>query len=152
MGKHTTMSKALVYTLLVALVICLAKGNFIGKRDASQALSSKKAKWVTLSKNWDTVCDFNSVEAWSEYQDELEETNLPEPEVENLEKCVKACYWSDQAKDFAGRAYEEMREDQEENETVFVPACRQCFDAIPKSMSSRDRTKSMNCENKETHK
>merc|ERR1712038_370280 len=96
-----------------------------------------------------TVCDFNSVEAWVEFQDELEETSLPEREVEVIESCVNQCWRRDQGLDFVGKAYEETREDQEEHGTPFAPACPQCFGKLPQSGSYHF---SQDCENDESWK
>merc|ERR1739848_236054 len=119
------------------------KSQFISKEDASEMLDlphyrvkrfwSRGDKVAKLKRKWNNKCQFNSVERWDEFKDELEETSLQEKEVDSLERCTSACYWKDQAKDFAGQAYEEKREDQEEEKQPFEPACKKCFDRVPKS-------------------
>merc|ERR1711937_447647 len=100
-----TMMKRLVIALSVLFIssVCAAADNFLKKEDANSILRSK-TKFINgmpvLSKTWDTICDFNSVEAWSEFQDELEETDLPEPVVETIEGCVTSCKYKDHALDF----------------------------------------------------
>lgn len=134
-------------SISVLTLINQISGNpseFVSKNDANSLLSvpdsyvrngrgltSKSIK--SIKEEWNTVCKFNSVEKWIEFKDELEDTVLPEKEVDSLERCTSKCYWKDQAKDFVGNAYEEKREDQEEESLTFSPACIGCFAKVPKT-------------------
>merc|ERR1711879_864015 len=51
-------------------------------------------------------------------------------------------------KGFVGNAYEEKREDQEEENAPFGPACKHCFDKMPKSAGFWKF--SPNCKNRES--
>merc|ERR1712241_1390031 len=124
--KTSMISKA-----LVAFVLFLAVSGSVFEKNESKAKTVLKAKGF---ESWDKVCQFNSVEAWIEFKDEVEETSgLPEKEVDTLERCVSKCYWADVAEG----VYEDHRETQEEEQTPFVPACPQCFDKLPRSGSWR---------------
>ena len=109
------------------------------KTQAASVLNTKQNRLFGANKlnsirsKWNTVCKFNSVSALEEFKDELEETNLPENEVDNFEKCIFWCKTSDFVKDFVDQAYEEQREERSEYSGVFQPPCPQCFAKIPKS-------------------
>merc|ERR1711879_449906 len=121
------------------------KNSFLSKEDASNVLDlphlrvkrfwNRGDKVSRIRRKWNNKCQFNSVERWIEFKDELEETDLPEKQVDQLERCTSKCSWKDRAKDFAGQAYEERREDQEEKNKPFEPACKKCFGKIPKAAS-----------------
>merc|ERR1739848_656831 len=141
-GSRTNMKVVLLVTALISIIQAnefLTKEEANSKlvlpdgrtRRAAMGLFSKKVSKV--QKRWNNYCKFNSVEKWNEFKDDVEETNLPEKEVDNLEKCTFWCARADEAKDFAGQAYEEKREDQEEKGTPFTAACPQCFDKVPKT-------------------
>merc|ERR1711981_1083315 len=143
------MKVLLVVTL--ALLVCIHgkhENEFTDRVDANSFLtlpesfirvnraargwfSSSSNKVDKIKKKWSTTCKFNSVEKWDEFKDEVEETSLPEAEVDKLESCTSTCYWKDQAKDIGGRGYEEKRETQEENNDPFEPACPKCFNKVP---------------------
>merc|ERR1712038_271930 len=149
MGVHfyrktdRTMKVILLVTLLIPFI--QSQNEFMSKEEANSRLvlpdgRTRRAAMGFLKKSvskvqrrWNSYCKFNTVEKWNEFKDDVEETNLPEKEVDNLEKCTFWCARSDEAKDFAGNAYEEKREDQEEKGTVFQAACPQCFAKVPKS-------------------
>merc|ERR1712117_331171 len=109
------------------------------KNQAASVLNTKqtrlfgKNKLNAIKSKWNTVCKFKSVAALEEFKDELEETNLPETEVDNFERCVFWCKSGDFLKDFVGVAYEEKREDRKETSALFQPPCPHCFPKIPKS-------------------
>merc|ERR1712173_398644 len=82
-----------------------------------------------------------SIEAWEEWKDGLEELDLPESEVDNLESCITKCNGMDNIKDVVGNSFEEKRETYEEakdqgmNSQRPVP-CPQCCKTIPKSLGN----------------
>merc|ERR1712053_29877 len=84
-------------------------------RRAAMGLMKKSVKRV--QERWNSYCKFNTVEKWNEFKDDVEETNLPESEVDKLESCTFRCARKDEALDFVGKAYEEKREKQEEKNT-----------------------------------
>merc|ERR1719378_1920388 len=150
---------------LVGLVTfaCAAehKSTFLSKEEANDLLdlphSRVKRFWsrksldqqlTKLKKRWNNKCQFNSIGRWIEFKDELEETSLPEKEVDNLERCTAGCKAKDFGKDFYGQAYEERREDQEEENQPFEPACKKCFARIPKRAGNWPWASS--CKNKES--
>ena len=57
------------------------------RRAATGGLFGKSIK--KIQKKWKNICKFNTVEKWTEFKDELEETNLPEKEVDALESCTE---------------------------------------------------------------
>merc|ERR1719334_281071 len=94
------------------------------KEEATSLLRSRRdlsqnKKIIKLKNKWNNFCQFNSMKRWESFKDELEETKLPEKEVDNLERCVTKCKRNDFFKDFVGKAYEETREKQEEKNTAF---------------------------------
>merc|ERR1719433_2113435 len=126
--------------ILVTALISIIQGNeFLTKEEANSKLvlpdgRTRRAAMGFLKKSvskvqrrWNSYCKFNTVEKWNEFKDDVEETNLPEKEVDNLERCTFRCARKDEAADLAGRAYEEKREKQEEKKKPFVAACPQCF-------------------------
>ena len=139
------------------VLIGVGAAHFVSKRDANSVLDvpesyQRKRRFLgksisSIKKKWNTVCKFNSVEKWDEFKDELEETSLPEKEVDRLESCTFKCARKDEALDFVGKAYEENREKQEEKEYMFVPACEGCFKHVPKSGHF---TFSKKCKNRES--
>ena len=142
-GSKTNMKLVLLVTALISII--QAKNEFLTKEEANSKLvlpdgrTRRAAKGLfgksvkSVQKEWNSYCKFNSVEKWNEFKDDVEETNLPEKEVDNLERCTFWCHKRDIGKDFLGNAYEEKREDQEENGTEFVAACPKCFAKVPKS-------------------
>merc|ERR1711879_385707 len=76
------------------------------KTQAASVLNTKQSrlfginKLNTIKSKWNSVCKFKSVAALEEFKDELEETNLPESEVDNFEQCVFWCKSNDFVKDF----------------------------------------------------
>merc|ERR1712046_353062 len=109
------------------------------KTQATSVLNTKQSRLFgannlnTIRSKWNNICKFDSVAALEEFKDELEETNLPENEVDNFEKCIFWCKTRDFVKDFVDQAYEEQREERSETSALFQPACPQCFTKIPKS-------------------
>merc|ERR1712115_29231 len=83
--------------------------------------------------------NLESIEAWEEWKDSLEELPIPEAEVDALESCIFRCNAKDHALDFTGNSFEEKRETYEEakdqgmNSQRPVP-CPQCCEKIPKSL------------------
>merc|ERR1719186_822816 len=117
------------------------------KEQATSVLSKNKRlfgnKLDNIRNKWKNICKFDSVEAMEHFKDELEETSLPEEEVDNFERCVSRCAWGDFFKDFVDRAYEEKLEESEKSD-VFKPACSHCIPKIPKSLGV-DYTKTIYC-------
>merc|ERR1712014_245688 len=81
----------------------------------------------------------NSVEAWEEYKDKLEEnTAIPEEEVDELERCCSKCWWKNGFQKIYGRNHHELKELSERNfeetgKALPVPmACPKCIRHIPK--------------------
>merc|ERR1719219_346415 len=73
-----------------------------------------------------------SVESWEEFKDKLEENhNVPEEEVDELERCVASCWWKDNWKDLGGHAHEEVKEKAEEAGIEHPKACPKCIEKIP---------------------
>merc|ERR1712117_144617 len=109
------------------------------KTQAASVLNTKRSRRLvannlnTIRSKWNNICKFDSVGALEEFKDELEETNLPENEVDNFEKCIFWCKTRDFVKDFVDQAYEEQREERAEMSAIFQPPCPQCFSKIPKS-------------------
>merc|ERR1712154_30521 len=129
MGR--TMKVILLVTLLIPFI--QSQNEFMSKEEANSRLvlpdgRTRRAAMGIFKKSVSKV-----QKRWNKFKDDVEETNLPEKEVDNLERCTFWCARKDTAKDFAGHAYEEKREDQEEKGTPFVAACPQCFDKVPKS-------------------
>ena len=64
----------------------------MSKKQANTVLRNRRAVFgksiQEIQKKWSSQCDFDSVEAWDEFKDELEESNLPEKEVDRLERCT----------------------------------------------------------------
>merc|ERR1711934_1130958 len=95
-------------SLIISLIIDQISGfssEFVSKTDANSVLSvpdsyirNQRAIFrkpiKTIKKDWNTICKFNSVEKWIEFKDELEDTRLPEKEVDTLERCTSRCYWT----------------------------------------------------------
>merc|ERR1711981_936433 len=70
-----------------------------------------------------------SVESWEEFKDKLEENhNVPEEEVDELERCVSSCWWKDNWKDLGGHAHEEVKEKAEEAGVEAPKACPKCIE------------------------
>merc|ERR1712117_235415 len=143
---NTNMKVIILVTLFMPFIQALdSTSGLMSKEEANSklvlpdgrtrraAIGIFKKSVSKVQRRWNSYCKFNTVEKWNEFKDDVEETNLPEKEVDNLEKCTFWCARSDEAKDFAGNAYEEKREDQEEKGTAFVAACPQCFAKVPKS-------------------
>ena len=90
--------------------------------------------------------NLDSLEAWEEWKDGLEEMDLPEQEVDNLESCVSKCWAKDKLLDFVGRAFEETRETYEEavekgmdlKSQRPIP-CPQCCETIPKALGDLEK-------------
>ena len=137
----------LLLTVLSMLILKQASSiaNFVTKEKANSLLGLDEEYYArsrrgimgksvkSVQKRWKNYCKFNSVEKWNEFKDDVEETNLPEKEVDRLEKCTFRCARKDEAADLVGKAYEEKREKQEEKGKPFVAACPQCFMFVPKS-------------------
>merc|ERR1711972_353611 len=97
-GSKTNMKLVLLVTALISII--QAKNQFLTKEEANSQLvlpdgrTRRAAKGLfgksvkSVKKEWNSYCDFNSVEKWNEFKDDVEETNLPEKEVDNLEKCT----------------------------------------------------------------
>merc|ERR1712127_1036910 len=127
--------KLIALTLVAVVALASAANEFVSKKEATNLLDNQEnarfrraatgKSMKKLQKKWKNICKFNSVEKWTEFKDELEETDLPEKEVDALESCTFRCNRKDEALDFVGKAYEENREKQEEKGTKFVPACKQ---------------------------
>merc|ERR1712179_866626 len=143
---NEAMKLLVISTLAVLVSVCLATDEILSKKEATQLLDDTNGRYKRaalgasldqelkkIKKKWSNYCKFNSVEKWDEFQDELEETTLPEKEVDRLERCTSRCARKDEAMDLAGRAYEEKREKQEEKNQPFKAACEHCFKVIPKS-------------------
>ena len=87
------------FNFVFLVLICSISAHFVSKRDANSVLDVPESylrqkrnvfgkSIKSIKKKWDTVCKFNSVEKWDEFKDELEETSLPEKEVDRLESCT----------------------------------------------------------------
>merc|ERR1712110_562579 len=129
------------------LIISISAGKQTAdppKLSREQANSVIKANRGLFSKTWNSLCDWDSVEAWTEFQDDVEEDvetgKVKKSDAEVLYECVHDCYWGDWWADFVDQAYEEQRE---EAESSFVPACRKCFDRMPPGFMDKV---SHNCE------
>merc|ERR1712110_985292 len=111
MGSFIKMKAQTIKLLLLGLICCIKANNFESdKESAFSILKTRKTRGLLIKKSWDSYCDWNKVESWTEFQDELEEDKtLPEPEVEALEDCARNCKWLDKGQDFIGNAYEEQR-------------------------------------------
>ena len=94
-----------VATLAIFSTLALSNSEFVSKKEASQLLDDVEGRYKRaaqglwgksldkqlkkLGKKWKNYCDFNSMEKWNEFKDELEETSLPEKEVDRLESCTE---------------------------------------------------------------
>ena len=118
------------------------------KKHAASVLKSKSEnfnnieEWeevVEIKNRWHNKCRFSGGLKWEEFKDELEETALPEEEVDRLERCTNPCGIKEfelrksSATNSKDKSYSEMGEEREEDGLPFEPACKQCFEAIPKS-------------------
>merc|ERR1712035_68862 len=148
--KESAFKTNMKFVLLVFAFMAIIEANkFLTKEEANSKLIlpsgrtrraaigffGGKKSVADIKKEWNSYCDFYSVEQWIEFKDDVEEIDLPEGEVESLEKCTYWCARNDEALDFNGNAYEEKREDRKENGSPFKPACPQCFKDVPKSGS-----------------
>merc|ERR1712071_256923 len=159
MPTHTKLA-SLVLTGLVASNDLLISKNEASKFLEHESVRVRRAPFFGSGRSklprqikehkreYPNVCSFNNVEVWETFKNELEETALPEEQVDALESCVFWCRWTDPFKDATGgylkflgvnAGYEEIREDQEEDSTQFVPACAKCLDKLPEG-DSRFRT------------
>merc|ERR1711893_135667 len=103
-------------------------------------LTKEEKKELEKAKARDFVSEnnLNSVEAWEEYKDKLEENSaIPEEEVDELERCTARCWWKNGATKIFGRNHHELKELAEKRfertgEIVPVPiACPKCIRDIP---------------------
>merc|ERR1712014_431657 len=83
--------------------------------------------------------NLESIEAWEEWKDSLEELPIPEAEVDNLESCITKCNAKDHLLDFTGNSFEEKRETYEEAKDQGMKSqrpipCPECCKTIPKSL------------------
>ena len=91
--------KLIAVTLVAVIALVSAADEFVSKKEATNLLDNQEnsrfrraamgKSLKKLQKKWNNICKFNSVEKWSEFKDELEETNLPEKEVDSLERCTE---------------------------------------------------------------
>ena len=86
-----------------------------------------KRKVDKIQKKWNSICKFDGVNRWEEFKDELEETKLPEKEVDANERCVSKCKRKDKWADIKGVGYEEIVME-EGSLNKWYPACKDCFD------------------------
>jgi len=85
--------------------------------NAGQAVSSG----FCGAANWNCGAGLRSVGEWEEFKEDLEDTPIPEAEVDNLEKCVSACWWTDKfMRDPIGIAFEENSEKWEKNRESYT--------------------------------
>ena len=132
-----------LHVLILCITSAISATEFLSKKEASTLVRSNRAAqglWkkdpAKLKKKWNNYCKFNSPEKWTEFKDDLEETDLPEKQVDQLERCVFKCNRFDEAQDFIGKAYEENREKQEEKGTQFMMACPKCEKMAKKMLVS----------------
>ena len=84
----------------------LTSGAAFASLDKKQANSFLKRSRRATALGWiDWTEEFNSVAAWEEFKDALDETSIPESELEMLETCQTKCSLRDTALDFLGLAY-----------------------------------------------
>merc|ERR1711893_345070 len=130
-GSKTNMKLVLLVTALISII--QAKNEILTKEEANARLLLPDGRTRRAAKGLFGKSVKSVKKKWNEFKDDVEETNLPEKEVDNLERCTFWCKTRDHGKDLLGNAYEEKREDQEENGTPFVAACPKCFEKVPKS-------------------
>lgn len=84
---------------LVAVIAVTSANELISKKEATLMLDVPETRRQRraaigksvkkIQKKWKNICKFNTVEKWNEFKDELEETSLPEKEVDALESCTE---------------------------------------------------------------
>merc|ERR1712096_76953 len=89
------------YALFIITLVTLATfgyssviEQFSDRQDANSFLTIPESfqrfrRGSVLTK---TICDFDSVEAWNEFKDGVEELPLPEEEIDELETCTHRCW------------------------------------------------------------
>merc|ERR1712141_309917 len=84
-----------------------------------------------------------SVNKWKEWKDELEENeNIPEEEVDELERCTSKCKRTDRWNDLRGKAHEEVLEankkarENGQSDIKDPIACKKCVRYIPKKVDA----------------
>merc|ERR1712066_916709 len=98
--------------------------SHLRSRRSSKDLKKQVGK---IQKKWSTICDFDGMEKWEEFKDELEEIEqLPEKEVDANEKCIRKCKRKDLMLDFRGNSYEEVVMEKG-TLSKWYPACKKCF-------------------------
>merc|ERR1711923_274873 len=116
----------ILYTTLIGAVLSnKLSQNTVSVEEASNVLKTGRLfgrplqeQLRPIKKKWHNICKFDSTAKLEEFKDELEETSLPESEVDGFERCILKCKIADFGKDFLGNAYEEKREDWEEESQV----------------------------------
>merc|ERR1711970_390576 len=142
-----SMMKVII-CLAMLLPVLLGAHVFQDKQAANNVLAENKERvrrgglqLSELTPDWFSNA-LDSVKDWEEFKEALEDTPLPEEQVDALERWVSACWWKDQAADLAGGAFEEKREDYVDakanglNPTRPVP-CPQCCDVIPPGLGAQ---------------
>merc|ERR1712179_629806 len=86
-----------------------------------------------------------SVESWEEFKDNLEvKEEIPEEEVDELERCIDKCWWRDNWRDVKGVSHEELTENAQRDPNLEVPkACPKCVAKIPQHLDA-DKTAVIN--------
>jgi len=125
-----TVGLLLTFTSAFQLSEEQAKSHLRSKRsfEVEEYVDSELKKQVGKIQNkWNSICKFDGVNRWEEFKDELEETKLPEKEVDANEKCIAKCNRKDNWADIRGNAYEEIVME-EGSLDKWYPACEDCFD------------------------
>merc|ERR1711929_7085 len=133
--------------LAMLFPVLLGAAVFQEKQAAHDVLAENKERarrglqLSELTPDWFSNA-LDSVKDWEEFKEALEDTPLPEDQVDALERCVSACWWKDQLRDVKGSAFEEKREDYVDakaaglNPTRPVP-CPQCCSKIPPGLGAQ---------------
>ena len=111
-----------------------------GLKEAGKSVGKGFNKGLEKFDNY-FVNHLDSIEAWEEWKDDLEEMSLPESEVDGLERCISKCWAKDHAKDASPfhSSFEESRETYEDMKISNLNAqrpvpCPKCCEKIPKSL------------------
>lgn len=143
------MQTKFVLPILLITFTKTSTSKFTNKKIASSILKSKSEnnprnieefeEVIEVRNKWHNKCRFSGGLKWEEFKDELEETSLPEEEVDRLERCTNPCGMKEfelrksSATNGKVRSYQELGEEREEDGLRFEPACKQCFEQIPRS-------------------